>query len=346
MNLTQFRGSGRAKGSGHALVIGLCLSAACNPTQPSSSRPRTDGSSSGVVRDTEGPPMGSVADAGSEAGTVNPSPSPPTSDAAPTTPDVQLQDVRGAQDTGGKPDGPAMTDTAPPSGSGNKPAAVPSAGCTAAAQLPEGMGTLPGGRKYIVHLPTGYDKSKPFPLVFANHPNAGNIGMFGDQKTRSVMKDWAILVLTESETGDWRQAFPADLAYFDALVPLVKDKLCVDTGRIYSFGFSGGASFSNLLACKRDFLRAVGGGGGIPGYNGYTAADCKPMPAWIDQGDRVGLIELWRAKNGCAAQAMPANRANCETYTCSGPPVVYCTNGNHSWPSYGSEDVAAFFKQF
>jgi hypothetical protein len=196
-----------------------------------------------------------------------------------------------------------------------------------------------------VHLPTGYDKTRPFPLVFGNHPNGGNIGMFEDQKTKSVMKDWAILVLTQSQTGDWREAFPADLAYFDTLVALLKDKLCVDTNRVYSFGFSGGASFSNLLACKRTFLRAVGGGGGIPGYDGYTAADCKPMPAWIDEGMRAGLVELWTAKNGCT-QKLPGNRPNCSTYTCTIAPVVYCTNGVHTWPSYGSEDVAAFFKQF
>jgi polyhydroxybutyrate depolymerase len=228
---------------------------------------------------------------------------------------------------------------------GNKPPVAPSAGCNAADQLPEGMATLPGGRPYAVHLPTGYDRTKPYPLVFALHPNGGDIAMFNDQNTRTVMKAWAILVRTQSETGDWREAFPADLAYFDALVPLLKDKLCVDTNRIYSFGFSGGGSFSNLLACKRNFLRAVGSGGGVPGYDGYTAADCRPMPAWIDEGDRVGLLELWTAKNGCSQQ-LPGNRPNCGTYVCAAAPVVYCTNSTHTWPTYASGDVSAFFSQF
>jgi hypothetical protein len=31
---------------------------------------------------------------------------------------------------------------------------------------------------------------------------------------------------------------------------------------------------------------------------------------------------------------------------CTTAPVVYCTNGAHVWPSYGSEDVSAFFRQF
>ena len=246
----------------------------------------------------------------------------------------------GTSDTGPKP----PVDAGPPS-PGNKLPVAPSAGCTSADQLPEGAGTLPSGRRYIVRLPMGYDKTKPFPLVFGNHPNSGSITMFDDGTTRAAMRPWAILVLTASQTSDWRQAFPADLAYFDTLVALLKDKLCVDTNRIYSFGFSGGASFSNLLACQRNFLHAVAGGGGIPGYNGYTAADCKPMPAWIDEGARAGLVEMWTAKNGCTT-SMPGVRANCRTYNCSIAPVVYCTNGAHTWPGYGSGDVAAFFKQF
>ena len=231
------------------------------------------------------------------------------------------------------------------SDAGGKPAPVRSAGCGGAGQLPEGAGTLPSGRRYLIRLPAGYDANKPFPLVFALHYNDGNIGEFDDQGTRAAMRDWAILVLTQSQTSDWRQAFPADLAYFDALVALVKDKLCVDTGRMFAFGFSGGASFSSLLACKRDFMRAFGACGGIPGYDGYTAADCKPMPAWIDQGARTGMVELWTAKNGCT-QPIPGVRPNCQQYVCSTAPVIYCTNGAHAWPSYGSADVAAFFKQF
>jgi polyhydroxybutyrate depolymerase len=304
----------------------LCLVAAC-----ASKLQEATADSGGPSQDTglPAPPM-DTAPVAEDTG------SPSYPETAPSVPDVQSTDVMAPV--------PEVAADADPS-TGNKPPAVPSTGCASADQLPEGAGTLPGGRRYMVHLPTGYEKTKPYPLVFGNHPNGGNIGMFEDTRTKTVMKDWAILVLTQSQTGDWRQDFPADLGYFDALVPLLKGKLCVDTGRIYSFGFSGGASFSNLLACKRDFLRAVGGGGGIPGYNGYTAADCKPMPAWIDEGMRAGLVELWTAKNGCT-QKLPGNRPNCSTYMCTTAPVVYCTNGAHTWPSYGSEDVATFFKRF
>jgi hypothetical protein len=327
MNMTLSRRSALARA---VLAAALCSVAACASSQPQTAAPDSGGPSP----DT-GAPLPPVDTAPPPEDTA----SMPSPDVAPPAPDAEPQDVPADVVVPPPQKDAGMADT------GGKPPAAASTGCASADQLPEGPGTLPGGRKYVVHLPAGYDKTKPFPLVFGNNPNGGNIGMFEDQKTKMVMKDWAILVLTQSQTGDWREAFPADLAYFDTLVALLKDKLCVDTNRIYSFGFSGGASFSNLLACKRTFLRAVGGGGGIPGYDGYTAADCKPMPAWIDEGMRAGLVELWTAKNGCT-QKLPGNRPNCSTYTCTIAPVVYCTNGVHTWPSYGSEDVATFFKQF
>ncbi|HEY0714208.1 MAG TPA: hypothetical protein VGF45_16115 [Polyangia bacterium] len=358
MNMMSIRKPAVVSGLLGRTAFTLCLAIGCVPSAgqtPSGREPsgRTGGSPAMVPSGTGGGGGGAGGTGGTGAGTGGSTSAGGNGGNQPTNPGgldtaSPAQDMRPA---GMSPTDGATSDTAGPSrgdgnvDSGNKPPAVPSAGCTAAAQLPEGQGTLPSGRRYIVHLPTSHEKTKPYPLVFANHPNGGNIGMFGDQKTRAVMRDWAILVLTQSQTGDWRQAFAEDLAYFDALVPLLKEKLCIDTGRIYSFGFSGGASFSNLLACKRDFLRAVAGGGGIPGYNGYTAADCKPMPAWIDEGDRAGLVELWTAKNGCSQQ-LPTNRANCKAYVCTAAPVVYCTNGEHSWPAYGSKDVAAFFKQF
>ena len=315
----------------------LAVAAGCG----ASSQPGLSGSG-GQGSGTGGQPGGSGGTGGSGYQTPDAGPPSPSGSGGGDAP----ADALSAPPDVAPADGPGATpDTGGGTPNGVKPPAMPSAGCGAAGQLAEGAGTLPGGRRYIVRLPTGYEAGKPFPLVFALHYNGGNIGEFDNAGTRAAFHDWAILVLTQSQTGDWRQAFAADLAYFDMLVALMKDKLCVDTGRIYSFGFSGGASFSNLLACQRTFLRAVGGGGGIPGYNGYTAADCKPTPAWIDEGARAGLLEMWTAKDGCM-QSMPGVRANCRNYVCSIAPVIYCTNGAHAWPSYGNSDVSAFFKQF
>jgi hypothetical protein len=259
------------------------------------------------------------------------------------TPSPDRHDVL---DADGPPDGPA--DTGAPDVTADAGGMLPtrSTGCTSTSPLGEGAATLPDGRPFVIHLPDAHTNNKPWPVVFANHPNGGSIGSFADQTTRSAMRTWAILVLTEAKTRDWRQSFVDDLAYFDALVALLKARLCVDVGRVYSFGFSGGGSFSSLLACKRDYLRAFGSGGGIPGYDGYTEADCRPTAAWVEQGGRTGMLELWRAKNGCSADGMPGKHGNCKVLTCTNAPMVYCgPNPEHVWPSFGSEAVADFFSQ-
>ena len=337
-----------------AVVFSLGIAVAIAVATGCSSSPQTGMTGSGGNSQDSGgqsPEMqgnGGIHQPASDAGVVADAPDEGDNpDASSVSPVVAPRDASSAQPEVAPPDGSSVLVDA---GGGYaeasaKPAPMPSAGCGAAAQLPEGAGTLPSGRRYIVRLPAGYQAGKPSPLVFALHYNAGNIGEFDNAGTRAAFRDWAILVLTQSQTGDWRQAFPADLAYFDALVAEMKDKLCIDTGRIFAFGFSGGASFSSLLACKRDFLRAFGSCGGIPGYDGYTAADCKPLPAWIDQGARDGMVELWTAKDGCMQQ-IPGAHPNCTQYVCSIAPVIYCTNGAHAWPTFGDQDVAAFFKQF
>ncbi|HVR62854.1 MAG TPA: hypothetical protein VMU50_13205 [Polyangia bacterium] len=321
-----------------AIAAAIAVAAGCS-SSPQAGSAGSGGNSGNHGTGGQSPETGSTGGANQTA----PDAAPASDATGPSTADAPSAGAEVAPSDGSPATGDAGGGY---SGGGAKPPPMPSAGCgVAAGQLPEGAGTLPSGRRYIIRLPAGYQPGKPFPLTFALHYNDGGIGEFDNAGTRAAFNDWAILVLTQSQTSDWRQAFPADLAYFDALVALVKDKLCVDTGRIFAFGFSGGASFSSLLACKRDFLRAFGACGGIPGYDGYTAADCKPLPAWIDQGARTGMVELWTAKDGCMQQ-MPGAHPNCTQYVCGIAPVIYCTNGAHAWPSYGNADVAAFFKQF
>lgn len=262
-------------------------------------------------------------------------------------PDASADAARAADTMTAKADGSVEAGGKPPVGAGDKRPVVASPGCAVAGQLTAGEGTLPNGRKFAVHLPTGYDGKKPFPLVFANHSNGASISQFNKAPTINAFKEWAILVRTASQTGDWREAHEQDLAYFDMLVPHLNDKLCVDSNRIHSFGFSGGGSFSSLLACKRNFLRGFGSSGGIPGgrYN-YSAADCKkPMPAWVSAGDRTTMEPLWKARNGCTGQTQ-GTPAMCKIYTCTGAPMVYCGPNPHTWPPFtgADESVASFLR--
>jgi polyhydroxybutyrate depolymerase len=262
-------------------------------------------------------------------------------------------DARAAGDLAGTTgsDAPAPTGERPP-------------GCAVPNGLPEGQATIAVGalnRTYILRLPAGYTHEKAWPLVLALHPNGGSgIGYWdatsGARSIRALARDKAIVVLplARPEGGgfDWRGDLPADLAFFDALITRLESKLCIDTSRIFAMGFSGGGSFSGVLACRRKDIRAFAAGSAVAYYD---AKDCQgPSAAWITVGAdeliaaRTGFRDDWVKRNGCQAQTSATPPANCLAYACPATsPVHFCVHpGGHLWPDYGTEAAWSFFSRF
>jgi polyhydroxybutyrate depolymerase len=236
-----------------------------------------------------------------------------------------------------------------------------SAGCTSGKELAEGAATITVGgvaRKYTLRKPTGYSASKPWPLVLALHPNGSNMSYFdtttGSRAMRPILKDKGILVLPEARMGDWRGDLPTDLAYFEALVALLKKEMCIDTSRMFSMGFSGGGSFSGVLGCMRTDIRAIASGGAVIYFD---KAKCTGKPAaWITIGDgesiaaRTEFRDFWRTRNECTTMTKVVPPApTCVAYTCPDParPVEFCSHsGDHEWPAFGAEAAWLFFSKF
>lgn len=271
-------------------------------------------------------------------------------------PDAGTEDAGevGGEDAGVTPDAGEGGD------GGTLPPPVPSAGCQSTTQLSEGPGTLTVGtatREYIVRLPANYTTSRAWPVVFALHPNGSNNTYWdqtsGDRNIRGLVKDHAILILPEARTGDWRTEEEVDLTYFDQLITRVKSQLCVDTGRIFSMGFSGGGSYSGMLGCRRTDIRAIAAGGAVTYFD---PNDCVGTPAaWITIGTqelisaRAAFRDYWRDRNMCSATTTATAPPPCVAYACPLPdrPVHYCEHpGGHIWPSFGTGAVWAFFSQF
>jgi polyhydroxybutyrate depolymerase len=241
------------------------------------------------------------------------------------------------------------------------PAGERSAGCGTTGGLPEGPATIQVGnatRSYVLRLPAGYSSDRAWPLVLALHPNGGSgvgywDGTGGARPLRALLKDKAILVLpvARPEGGgfDWRGDLPADIAYFDALIGRLEGKLCIDTRRIFSMGFSGGASFSGVLGCVRTDIRAIATAGAVAYYDAKTCVG-KPA-AWVAIGAgelipaREQFRDFWRARAGCQAQSTPVAPAACIAYACPAPtPVHYCPHpGGHEWPAFGTQAAVSFF---
>jgi poly(3-hydroxybutyrate) depolymerase len=246
-----------------------------------------------------------------------------------------------------------------------------SPGCTSGAGLAEGEHSfdLEGrSRRYILRLPKGYPGSHPWPLVLALHPNGSSAPYWdktdgGALDIRTVLANDAVLVLAEAIEGNWRDysqpetSWPprleSELLYFDAVLAQVQKELCIDTRSIFSMGFSGGGSFSGVLACRRNDIRAIAVAGSVIYFD---EADCiGKSAAWISIGaqemssGRQAFRDFFRDRAGCAATSTDTPPAPCVAYDGCDPdaPVHYCEHPDgHIWPDFGSQAMWGFFSQF
>lgn len=121
-------------------------------------------------------------------------------------------------------------------------------------------------RKYTIDIPENYDKNKTYRLIFAMHMMGGNMQTMVDNhyyglKTYAVQDGIPVIFVAPEGYTDrtpWRVADGKDHIFFADMLSLFKDKLSIDTSRIFCCGFSFGAmvTYSLSLAFQND-LRAV-----------------------------------------------------------------------------------------
>jgi len=126
-------------------------------------------------------------------------------------------------------------------------------------------------REYIVDIPTDYDPSHPYRLIFSWHqaygsatgnanglhpandgPNfdAKNYAFFGLRREATAANQPAIFIAPQG-IGDFPWDYDRDVALFDSLLTLVTTNLCIDESRVFSTGFSFGAMMSYALSLGR-----------------------------------------------------------------------------------------------
>lgn len=245
-----------------------------------------------------------------------------------------------------------------------------SAGCQTGAGLPEGENTfmLEGlSRRYVLRLPQGYPGARAWPVVLALHGNGGSTDYWdvtsGSRNIRKVLENDAILVIAEAIEGNWRDynqpestwppRMETELHYFDTVLSQVRQELCVDDRAIFSMGFSGGGSFSGVLACRRTDIRAIAVGGSVIYFD---PKDCVgSSAAWVTIGQqemstaRTDFRDFFRDRAGCDTTSQDVPPPPCVAYDACDPntPVHYCEHtGGHVWPDFGSQAMWDFFSQF
>lgn len=121
-------------------------------------------------------------------------------------------------------------------------------------------------RKYIIDIPANYDRNKPCRLIFCMHYLGGHMNTmvkenFYGLKTYAE-RDHVLVIFVAPEGytdgAPWRTRDDKDHVFFADMLALFKDKLNVDTSRIFCCGFSFGAmvTYSFSLDFQKD-LRAV-----------------------------------------------------------------------------------------
>jgi poly(3-hydroxybutyrate) depolymerase len=244
-------------------------------------------------------------------------------------------------------------------GAGGSGAASPSKGCGKSPTLTSGSRTISSGgqnRSYILRIPSNYDNSHPYRLVFAFHWMGGTMqdvdggGSSGATWSyyglQAQANNSTIFVAPQGNGNGWGNSGGADLKFVDDMFALIEGDLCVDTTRVFALGFSYGGGMSYAIACARaKVFRAVAV------YSGAQLSGCdggKDPIAYLGihgvsdgtcgiSGGR-SLRDTFVKNNGCTAQSPPepsagSGKHNCTTYSgCkSGYPVEWCAfDGGHT----------------
>ena len=222
-------------------------------------------------------------------------------------------------------------------------------------------------RTFIVDVPSDYDESTPYPLLFGFHGRGFSAAEFRSASygnLLSVAGDAAIVVhpdaLGEPERA-WDVDSLDDVRFFDALLEELSEGLCIDTARVFAAGHSSGAYFINLLGCLRGVsLRAIApvAGGGPFGSGGNGPSCTGPLSAWIAHAEDDETVpfengensrDYWLESDECDESFDDVSPSPCVAYEgCgAGLAVNWCVyDGGHDWPSFGARGIWSFFQRF
>jgi poly(3-hydroxybutyrate) depolymerase len=265
-------------------------------------------------------------------------------------------------------------------GSGADGGVVQSAGCGKTRTLQNGTINITSGgasRKYILLVPSGYDNSHAYRLVFAFAESGSSAQSVADRKyfTMATLDSKNTIFAAPDAAngaGSWSKT---DVDLTDAILAQLEGDLCIDKTRIFATGFSFGGAMSIALACTRaDVFRAVAFFSGADLTGSCPTTLTKPIAYWASQAsqDSSGtpsptsgrtIQKLAAAVNGCTADPNAINfPAAGQPHTCTnykncseGHPTIYCVfDGAHGWEpkdpgqstSWAAPDAWKFITQF
>jgi poly(3-hydroxybutyrate) depolymerase len=256
-----------------------------------------------------------------------------------------------------------------------------SAGCGKTPTLTSGIKTMQHNgksRRWILRLPDGYDKSRPYKLMFGLHwrdsdmngVDGGSAPYYGQ---KAVSNNSAIFVAPDGLNKGWGNQGGEDVTFIENIVKTIEADLCVNEKLRFTMGFSYGGAMSYSMACSRpELFRAIAvfSGASLSGCSGGTG----PVAYYGQHGVRDGVLNIGMGRqlrdtfvrnNKCQAASPQEPARNSRThiktqYTgCTpGYPVTFVafdedhvalprdSGGDGGASSWTIKEVADFFGQF
>jgi poly(3-hydroxybutyrate) depolymerase len=231
-----------------------------------------------------------------------------------------------------------------------------SAGCGKTRTLQNGTITIQSTRKYILRVPTGYDNTHAYRMVFAFAESGSSAQSVADRNyfTMATLDSKDTIFAAPDAVGGAGSWSKTDVDFTDAILAQLEGDLCIDKTRIFATGFSFGGAMSMALACTRaDVFRAVAFFSGADLTGSCPTTLTKPIAYYASQAsqDANGMSitdpmtgEMKQAQfaavNGCTAEPKSTTYpAAGQPHTCTiykncsaGHPTEYCVfNGVHGW---------------
>jgi polyhydroxybutyrate depolymerase len=222
-------------------------------------------------------------------------------------------------------------------------------------------------RRWMLDVPTGYDGSKPYRLIFVWHPLGGSGSQVvngGYNGLKSLANSTAIFATADGLNGSngeasgtgWWNANGGDMKLFQAMLDKINAGLCIDQERIFSTGFSFGGMMSYTLPFEFDVFRAVAPCSGKTGVIPYNDNFGDPVAIMAFHGDSDTFVatalgkaffDKFAARNKCGTQTQPVSPNGCVQYQGCVVPSIWCLfSGAHTTWSEEPAAIWKFFSQF
>jgi polyhydroxybutyrate depolymerase len=227
-------------------------------------------------------------------------------------------------------------------------------------------------RDYLLHVPKGYDRARPAPLVITLHTSMswGSSAMAISRWNQVADENGFIVVYPDGSgfgpkswemTGSENPAHMPDVMFISHLLDQLEAAYNIDKTRIYVNGMSNGAGMAFVLSCTlSDRIAAVGmvSAGLDPDWSWCTDHHPVPVVAFHGTADPIcpyaggpsklaggsfpgvfGFYAHWSRRNRCdpspseSPVAADVTRIQYEGCADDAGVVLYAVNGGgHQWP--------------